>query len=770
MQIEFKNPYIFTFSRDENNNRKIERIHTNEFQPYFYVKKGEEVPIDSRILKVEDATKKGIFGEDLIKIIAKDVYDVPKLRNSFFSTYEADFKFTDRFWIDRIKEIPRELLRKCYFDLETDDMPDTQMDNQPINCIGVWDNYTNKYYTFIINGEEKTEERDGHIIYNCINEYMVLNKFIDHVKDFDYDMLIAHNADRFDFPVLIGRIQRLSVMNYGRMSSIGVVKRDNAFGEWKCFIGGRILFDFLGAKTNFGIKGGIRGMLDGRDITVKGPDGEDRIVRIKRWSLAYLAQFVGMQKGEYEKVQSLEDMIKYNKQDVAIMVKLDEFFNVSEYYHNMQILIGCAYSNTYFNTLMIDNFLLKRYSHIAFPTKPERGKFDNDETIKGADVTEPKQGLYEKLDIVDQTSLYPSAIVSWNMSPETVDPEGDLVVGNGIRFTSKKVGVIADAVKFLLEIRLKYKKLAKTEPDAYKAQMYDLLSNGYKTLLVSFYGALLYKGFRLYQHDVAESIPYIGRVIKVEHVKPICESHGYEIVLGDTDSSGLHPITKTATDINKLVDILNESFNKFALDHGIKNHILHIELDKTYAPIIVSDVKKRYVGYLIKNGKKIYKATGFESVRRDTALITEMMQETVFKMILDGKNKKEVDAYIETLKIDIVSGKYPLQWLMLNKGFNKAFDKFKVDSLWVRGAKYSNTNLSTNFDQFSELGAFHVKGIPEGKPFTDVVCVDQDTLNILEGFIIDWDIQINKLIISKYENIKSMMGWEEFKQRTLGEF
>jgi len=770
MIVEYKHPYIFVFSRDENNIRLIKRIHINDFPPYFYVKSMEEVPNDPRILRVEKTTKRSLFGEELKKIIVRNVYDIVQLRNSFGDTYEGDIKFSNRYFIDRVNEFPNESLRKCFFDIETTDMPSAQMDDKPITCIGVWDNYTDTDHTFIVDGKDEVEKREKHNICHCINEYMMLDKFIDHVKDFDYDMLIGHNSARFDYPVLIGRIQKLAVMNYGRLSPIGVVRRDNSFGEWKCYIGGRILFDFMGPKTNFGVKGGIRGLLDGRDITVKGKDGEDRIVRIKRWSLGYLAQFVGMEKGEYSKVETLEEMIKYNTQDVHIMVELDKFFNVTEFYHNMQILIGCPYEATYFNTLLIDNFLLKRYSQFAFPTKPGRGKFDNDETIKGADVSEPKQGLYEKIDVIDQTSLYPSVIVSWNLSPETVDSEGDIVVGNGVRINSNKKGIIPDAVKFLLDIRLKYKKLAKSETDPHQAQMYDLLSNGYKTLLVSFYGILLYKGFRLYDYKVAESIPFLGRIIKVDHVKPLCESNGYEIVLGDTDSSGLHPLSVSATPINQLVDIINKSFDKFALDHGVKNHILNIELDKTYSPIIVSDKKKRYCGYLLKNGKRIYKSVGFESARRDAAMITEIMQETVFKMILNGKSKTNVDSYIKDLKEERISGKIPLLWFGLPKGFSKAFGVYKIENLWMRGVQYSNKNLGTHFDHFSEIAAFHIKYVPDGKLFTDIVCVDEETVNILDGYTIDWETQLDKTIDSKYENIKKMLGWEDIRQMKLGDF
>ncbi len=770
MIVEAKEKYIVVFSRGENNERKIERFEG--FKAYFYAGIDEEVPPDDRVLNVETSTKKGLLGETVKKITVRNPYDVPQMRNLYYKTYEADIPFVWRYWIDKITHIPEENLRKLYLDIETADMPSTELNNQPITCIGFWDNYTGIFHTVLLNKDEfefRLEERPGHMIYHCPTEYYLLTKFIDLVHILDPDMLIAHNGDRFDFPVIVGRLMALSVMGYGKMSPLGIVKRDNAFGEWKTKIAGRILFDFLGSKTNFGVKGGIRGLLDGRDITVKGADGEDRIVRIKRWNLAYLAQFVKMQKGEYAKVQSLDDMIKYNRQDVEIMVELDKFFNVTEYYHNMQKLIGCPYEATYFNTNMIDIFLMKRYNYFAFPTKPMREKGDTTvEKIKGATVDDPIAGLYEKLYVVDQTSLYPTVVISANMSVETACEDGEIRLGNGISFTTKKKGIIADAVEFLLEIRLKYKELAKKEPDAHKAQMYGLISDGYKTLLVSFYGALLFRGFRLYDYKVAESIPYMGRVIK-EHVRGLCTKYGYKVIYGDTDSTFLVP-EENAIPIEALVDIINKSFDEFSKGLGMPTHRFNIELDKVFAPIIVADVAKRYVGFLEKKGKRIFKSVGFESVRRDTAKITEDTQETIFKIVLAGGKKEDVLTYVAKKKDEIKSGKYPLRDLMLPKGFSKSFDKFKVDSPWVRGARYSNENLGTHFDQFSDVGIFYIKNVPEGKPFTEVVAIDSETEHILKDFMIDWSTQIDKLIDHKVENFIKMMGWEDTQQRTLGDF
>ena len=88
----------------------------------------------------------------------------------------------------------------------------------------------------------------------------------------------------------------------------------------------------------------------------------------------------------------------------------------------------------------------------------------------------------------------------------------------------------------------------------------------------------------------------------------------------------------------------------------------------------------------------------------------------------------------------------------------------------MKGVEYSNANLGTHFDQFSEIGAFHIKHVPEGKPFTEVICVDEETIDILKGFVIDWKTQLDKVIDSKYENIREMLNWQDTKQMRLGDF
>ncbi len=63
-----------------------------------------------------------------------------------------------------------------------------------------------------------------------------------------------------------------------------------------------------------------------------------------------------------------------------------------------------------------------------------------------------------------------------------------------------------------------------------------------------------------------------------------------------------------------------------------------------------------------------------------------------------------------------------------------------------------------------------MKGVPEGKAYTDVLSVDFNSTHLLKGFTIDYDTMFEKTIDSKVENIMEMMNWGKTKYKTLVEF
>jgi DNA polymerase I len=71
---------------------------------------------------------------------------------------------------------------------------------------------------------------------------------------------------------------------------------------------------------------------------------------------------------------------------------------------------------------------------------------------KGGMIFQPEPGVYEKVHQIDFTSLYPSIIVKYNLSPETIEhPE--------------RTGFLASVLSSLLNLRIETKRLKKTNPD-----------------------------------------------------------------------------------------------------------------------------------------------------------------------------------------------------------------------------------------------------------------------------------------------------------------
>ena len=83
-------------------------------------------------------------------------------------------------------------------------------------------------------------------------------------------------------------------------------------------------------------------------------------------------------------------------------------------------------------------------------------------------------GIYEKVHQIDFTSLYPSIIVKYNLSPETIEhPE--------------RTGFLASVLSSLLNLRIETKRLKKTNPD------YKGIDSVLKWMLVTCFG---YTGYQ----------------------------------------------------------------------------------------------------------------------------------------------------------------------------------------------------------------------------------------------------------------------------------
>lgn len=200
-RIENNKPIIYIFYYKDGK-KIIKKV--KDFEPYFYILENENVPKINEIVRIEKVETKSLFGEKLKKIVVNLPSDVPKIREKFSKTFEADILFTIRYTIDEIKQIPYEKLRIQYLDIENDDSKEPDIANKPITIIGCWDNFLEKYILFTWKEREKEREFKNKdlSIYYFNNEKDLLKNYINFINDTSPDIITGWNIVHFDIPIL----------------------------------------------------------------------------------------------------------------------------------------------------------------------------------------------------------------------------------------------------------------------------------------------------------------------------------------------------------------------------------------------------------------------------------------------------------------------------------------------------------------------------------------------------------------------------------------
>jgi DNA polymerase I len=134
---------------------------------------------------------------------------------------------------------------------------------------------------------------------------------------------------------------------------------------------------------------------------------------------------------------------------------------------------------------------------------------------RGGIMFQPAPGIYENVEEIDFTSLYPSIIVKANLSPETIEhPE--------------RAGFLPAALKPLLDLRITTKQLKKTDP------RFAGIDSILKWMLVTCFGYTGYKNAKFGRIEVHEGITGRSRDILIR-TKDIAEEMGFTVLHGIVD-------------------------------------------------------------------------------------------------------------------------------------------------------------------------------------------------------------------------------------------
>ena len=321
----------------------------------------------------------------------------------------------------------------------------------------------------------------------------------------------------------------------------------------------------------------------------------------------------------------------------------------------------------------------------------------------------------------------------------------------------------------------------------------------------SLYGVLGWDRFRLYDQDMGAAVTATGRDV-IEHTEQAANEVGHEVAYGDTDSVMLELGSEYSKEeaIESSFEIeehINDSYDEFARERlNAESHRFQIEFEKLYRRFFQAGKKKRYAGHIIwKEGKDVddIDITGFEYKRSDIAPITKQVQKKVLEMIVTGQDREEINDYLNEVITDFLKGNLPLDEIGIPGGIGKRLSNYDTDTAQVRGAKYANLLLGTNFQRGSKPKRLYLKKIhpaffrriekeegldPQANPLyaefkrnPDVICfayADQ----IPEEFEIDWDKMLEKTLKGPIERVIEALdiSWEEVKtgqeQTGLGSF
>jgi DNA polymerase I len=226
---------------------------------------------------------------------------------------------------------------------------------------------------------------------------------------------------------------------------------------------------------------------------------------------------------------------------------------------------------------------------------------------KGGMIFQPQPGVHEKAYELDFTSFYPSIIVNYNLSPETLDG-------------AKRRGFLSSVIEPLFDLRLETKKLKKVDPK------YKGLDSVLKWMLVTCFGYTGYKNAKFGRIEVHESITSISRELLIK-TKLIAESLDLEVLHGIVDclwvkggdASQFKEKVEAATGIGTELDPYDWIvFLPLADGFGAYN---------------------RYFGRL-SSGK--LKVRGFAARKRDTPEYVRRMQMKVFEKLGEARSIDEL--------------------------------------------------------------------------------------------------------------------------------
>jgi DNA polymerase elongation subunit (family B) len=483
-------------------------------------------------------------------------------------------------------------------DIETtveNGFPDTKNPMEEILLITVQDSNSKQITTFGCKSIEKLDLPNlNHNYILCKDEKDLLRKFIAFLDDNHPHVITGWNIEFFDIPYLCARISRM--LDDDALKAVSPWRVVNA-KEFTRNGKTELTYDIMGVA-----------ILDYLDLYKKFTYGAQESYKLDHISKVELGE--GKLENPYTSFKEFytkdwQLFVKYNVIDVRRVDQLEDKMKLIELILTMAYDAKCNFVDVFSAVRTWDCILYNHLWNQNIVVHQREGKPARQ--IVGAYVQEPIPGKYDWVVSFDATSLYPSIIMQYNMSPETIEysetrsttvddmmakkynldelvTKDYCMAANGYSYRRDKQGLFPEITQKLFDDRQKYKKLmltaqAKYEETKDKALLKDISKyNNFqmarKIQLNSLFGAWGNEFFRFYDSNIAEGITITGQYIIREvgkslddYLNKICGTKDFNYSFySDTDSCyiTLDPLVQKFykdQPKEKIIDILDKICN-----------------------------------------------------------------------------------------------------------------------------------------------------------------------------------------------------------------
>ena len=309
-------------------------------------------------------------------------------------------------------------LNIAFFDIEADFDPEKGFSQpndpfMPITAITVSLQWLGTMATFAIppktmdieEAKELTKGIDNVYLYK--DEADMLKAFLDIIED--ADVISGWNSEGYDLPYIINRIKKVMSKDDTRRLCL-----------WKQMPKKRTFERYGREQETYDLVGRVH--LDSLELYRKYTYEERHSYRLDAIGEHEIGEKKTVYEGSLDQLynQDFRTFIEYNRQDVALLDKLDQklkFIALSnELAHANTVLLQTTLGAVAVTEQAIINEAHRR--GVQVPNRPKRD--ENSTTAAGAYVAYPRKGLHSWIGSMDINSLYPSVIRALNMAPECV--------------------------------------------------------------------------------------------------------------------------------------------------------------------------------------------------------------------------------------------------------------------------------------------------------------------------------------------------------------